>query len=118
MNQKKRLEFRPIRRDRYGEAKPRVGIEWHYHEQGTPEAGFAMRLLERISANYFSISGEDSAGRQAVSILPPKEVVARVCDTADEAFKEFRVRGWMIDVPTLAELEDQIKEEEDKAENK
>ena len=90
-----------------------------FHELAHPnaEARFAMELMARLAIHQIATDGEDSAGRQKTRILEPIEAAVRGCNIAEAAFAEFRRREWLAPVPTLAELEDQIKNRENAAEN-
>ena len=62
-------------------------------------AKFATIMLEKWAAVSAEMDGEDSAGRQKVRRMPPAEIVAYVCDVAQEAFNEFDQRGWLYPTP-------------------
>ena len=111
-------EIYPYRAESYGSDAPNAPrLMVHELERPTAEARFAMELMTRQSIHQIATDGEDTAGRQKVSILGPVGTARRACDIADAAFVEFRAREWLDPVPTLAELADQIKNRENGAEN-
>lgn len=62
-------------------------------------AEFAMQLMKTLSVVACTPDGEDAGGRQKLRLMTPGEVVARAATLADEAFEEFRRRGWILDLP-------------------
>lgn len=105
-----------VRPNSYGDDKtPRMVI--HRTELPTDEARFAMAILERWAMVQAKESGEDSAGRAKLSLMPVNETVERACNIAEGAFVTFRKRGWMLDVPSLDEMEEQIEARENRKEN-
>lgn len=72
-------------------------------EAPNPEAQFAMEMIERWGIVAAKDNGEDSSGRQKLTKLPIPELVQEACDTSQQAFEEFRKRGWMTAVPTPEE---------------
>ena len=106
----------PVRRNSYGETKlPSLVV--HRREQPTDEARFAMAILERWAMVQGQTDGEDSAGRSKLKLMPVDEAVRRACDISDGAYAAFRERGWMLDIPSLNELEEEIEARENKKEN-
>lgn len=85
--------------DRYGNSFPEVKI--HDREWPTFHARLATSLIERWGLVMAVPDGEDSTGRQRGALMPVVDVVARACDTADQAIAEFRSRGWLIDLPSI-----------------
>lgn len=63
------------------------------------EARMATAFIERWGMVAARPDGEDSAGRQKLSLLTPEELVGRACATAKLACQEFEKRGWMLHVP-------------------
>ena len=60
---------------------------------------FAMNLITVMLSN-----------RRAISDYPPSDgLVSYACDVAEKAFKEFTVREWVVDVPSLTELKGEVK---------
>ena len=105
-----------VRRNSYGETKlPSLVV--HRGELPTDEASFAMAILERWAMVQGQTDGEDSAGRARLKLMPVDEAVQRACDISESAYAAFRVRGWMLDVPSLNELEEHIEARENKKEN-
>lgn len=62
-------------------------------------ATLAIELLSRWGIISVIQDGEDSAGRQKVTIMPPIDVVDRACEIADLAISEMDKRGGFLDVP-------------------
>jgi hypothetical protein len=69
------------------------------------KARLATTLLERWGPVLAAADGEDSTGRQKIRDLSPEEIVAKACEIADLSVDEFRSRGWVIGLPSLAEVE-------------
>lgn len=105
-----------VRRNSHRETKlPSMVV--HRGEMPNDEASFAMAILERWAMVQGKPDGEDSAGRSRIRIMPIDEAVQRACDLSEGAYASFRARGWMLDVPSLNELEEQIEAQENKKEN-
>lgn len=85
----------------------------HYKTQPDPRAEFAQRLIERWGLVVSEDGGEDSQGRAKMRRSTPEEIVKAACDTAEKAIDEFEKRGWIIDIPSIEELDNTIKEAED-----
>lgn len=96
----------------------RTGYMVHCSETPMAEASFTMAILERWAMVQGKDGGEDSAGRSKIGLMPVNETVERACEIADKAFATFRERGWMLDVPSMDDLEDQLQERENKKENR
>ena len=77
------------------------------------EARLATALIERWGMVMGAVDGEDSAGRQKLALMSPEDVVARACDSAALAMKEFRNRGWILEVPTIDEARKILAERDD-----
>ena len=84
------------------------------HELKVPDlrAAFAMQCIERWAMVAGQPDGEDSAGRAKLRRLTANEVAAHACDCTEKAFAEFQNRGWLLEVPLLNALLDQIKDAE------
>lgn len=102
-------------RGQYSNSNIDVGIE--NTEMANAEAQFAMRMLERWGSVQGFDNGEDSAGRAKIGLMAVEKTVDRACNMANVAFKEFRERGWMLDVPTHEEAEVIYRKEQDEKEN-
>jgi hypothetical protein len=114
---KTNLEYRAVRNDSFTRNDlPHV----YFHNRIAPadEAKFAMAILERWAMVQGQPDGEDSAGRAKISLTPVEDAVRRACDLSQRAFEVFRERNWLVDIPSLDELEAEIKDREDRAENK
>lgn len=92
---------------RYG-GRPEVCL--HAKIQLDFRGQFACALLEKWGLVLGQTGPEDSAGRATVAPLPPKEVVARAFDTADAAYKEILARGWYVELPSFAEIQEKAVE--------
>ena len=67
-------------------------------------ARFAVSFVERWGAVAATPDGmEDSAGRQALRMMTPTELVTRACETADLLFAGLIARGWAVEVPEAEE---------------
>src|SRR4051794_1435412 len=92
-------------KERYENLK--VEILPYATEFPNPEAQFAMDMMKFALCAALP-DGEDSAGRQRLSDMPPAKIVERACDIAHFAFEKFRQRGWILNVPTLQEAEQMV----------
>jgi len=63
------------------------------------KALLAISMMERWGLVAGEPDGEDSAGRSKLNLMPVKQLVERACETADIAFKEFKERKWILDLP-------------------
>ena len=78
---------------------------------------FAMSIIERWAMVAAKPDGEDSAGRAKIALSDVGDIVNRACDIAALAFLEFEHRGWLTPCPTVAEMEEILKERENEREN-
>ncbi len=81
--------------------KPTVTVQAGEHLQF--EARLATQLIERWGMVMGKPGGEDSAGRAKIDIMPVDELVTRACDAAQQAAAAFRVRGWVLELPSFEE---------------
>lgn len=95
------IEFRV--QSRYSNDKRMVAI--HQRESATWKARLACALIERWGLVVGAPDGEDSAGRSKGRKMLPAELVAEATEVADLAIEEFRRRGWVIELPSLADIE-------------
>lgn len=103
-------------REKYTEGPARVVI--NELKTPTPEGRFMLAILERWSMVQGVDGGEDSAGRAKINLMPVDELVDRAADISIKAFKALEDNDWFMDLPTFDEMENEIKEREDKRENK
>jgi len=83
----------------------------------TREAMLAFQLVERWGMITVKPStGEDSSGLAKLDLMSPQEVVDRAFETASLAFKEMENRDWFVDIPTMEEGAEILKERENKRE--
>jgi hypothetical protein len=102
-------------RDEYGNPK----VIMHETEAPGFEARIALALAERWGLVAAEVDGEDSAGRSKLRRLTPKELASHACEAAQELVSEFAARGWMIQLPSIAEhMATQKLAEERKAEER
>lgn len=71
--------------------KPKAEVEIAERQIPNRQADFAMRLIERWGAQ--------------LPALDPYHITARAIACAEDAFVEFDRRGWLVDLPSRAELE-------------
>ena len=76
------------------------------------EGGYALNLLERWSMVSGKDTHTDDNGHQHYRLLEPEEVVQRAFNIAEIAFKELRARDLLIELPSVEEAEQMIKERE------
>lgn len=56
---------------------------------------------------------EKHGDRETMKFTPPAEVVARACQLAELAFAEFVKRGWIMPLPSVAEMQEEIKTQQE-----
>lgn len=83
----------------------RVKVEVNDTEAAEWEARLACALIERWGLVAAMPDGEDAAGRAKLRKLAPAELVMEACETAQLAVAEFRKRGWVKSLPSLADME-------------
>jgi hypothetical protein len=88
------------KRGRYGDE----GVVYHSMETLSDKARMASTFIERWGMVAGRPDGEDSAGRQRLSLLTPSELVQRACQTVDALYAEFQSRGWTVKVPGYDEM--------------
>jgi hypothetical protein len=79
--------------------RPEITI--HDTEVAQPQALIAERLMSHLAIVAAMPDGEDSSGRQKLRMMTPAEVVTRANDIADLAWKQWRQRNWLLDIPDL-----------------
>jgi hypothetical protein len=87
--------------------------EIQVHDTDAPnwEARMACILIEHWGMVAGSDGGEDSTGRSKLRLQTPQEIVDRACETAELAVSQFRARGWVATLPTLAEIEAHVEKD-------
>lgn len=92
---------------------PRLPLSIVSHPTSMPDqrAFFAMQCIERWGLVAGTPDGEDTAGRSKLRKMSAAEVVQDACEVARIAYEEFSKRGWLIAVPSLDTLADDMKEE-------
>ena len=106
-------EVRVLRPTRlYGDSPWPFSVAVHPRLIADKRAEFAMSCIERWALLAGEVNGEDSAGRSKLRRLTPQEVVTQACECADQAFKAFAERGWLLNIPSAEELADLMKEAE------
>lgn len=101
-----------LRPNRYGESSWPATIGRHTRVVCDPRAEFAMVCIEKWGMVAATSDGEDSSGRAKLRGLTPQEVVTKACDVAGLAFERFKELGWTTAVPSMQELVDTVKEQE------
>jgi len=64
----------------------------------------AAAFIERWAMVAAEQDGEDTAGRQKLRRLTPEELASHACDTVDAMYRECRIRGWILSIPSLTEI--------------
>lgn len=77
----------------------------HARKLTLPRAEFALKLVERWGMVMAEVDGEDSAGRAKLRTLTADEVVSRAVAAADAVYAEIERRGWMVDLPSYADVQ-------------
>ena len=88
--------------DKYAEGNKEV--QAYFLESPSPQAVLAFNLVERFGMIAGAPDGFDEVGRQKMRLLRPEEVVQRAFDCARLAFEAARGEGLLIDLPDLAEV--------------
>jgi hypothetical protein len=98
------------------------GLEIHNTEVATEEALFIRECIGRWGMVAGMPNGEDSAGRQQLRLATEEELVERAVKITELMFAAIRQKGYVLSVPTLAEIEAESKAywkaKEDRAEAK
>lgn len=68
------------------------------------KARIAASLLERWGPVLAATDGESSDGRQKIRALTPEEIAQKACNIAEATMAEFEHRGWLINIPDMAEI--------------
>lgn len=89
-----------------------AGVALHKPRLRIDEANFAMALVERWGIVAARPDGEDTAGRQQLRDMKPTELAKEACDIAEATFTEFHERGWFVELPNIATVEERAKEQE------
>ncbi len=92
-----KLGIQAIESKGYGKGATKVTV--HPTWQMGYMALMANSFIERWAMVAAKPDGEDSAGRQRLTLLSVPEVVERACSMAETALAEFEKRGWMLTVP-------------------
>lgn len=71
----------------------------HQTEMPHPQANLASELMRHLAIVAAMPDGVDEAGRQKLRLMTEEEVVARAGKIADLAWKDYRARGWLLDIP-------------------
>ncbi len=62
---------------------------------------FAAHLAQHFSIVAAQPDGEDTSGRQRLTLMHPADVAKRACDVAQAMWRELADRGWFLDLPDL-----------------
>ena len=77
-------------------------------------ATLAMELIGRWGMIAGMPDGEDSAGRAKLRVMTPDEVAKRAIECVAAAYATFDVMEWITAVPSIDEMNDILKDAEDK----
>ena len=90
--------------ERYGK-NYKGDVVVHQRKFPDPRAAFAQNMIQAwgIVAGRPAI-GMEPQSKDEITLMPTKEVVVRACDLAEQAFEEFKTRGWLLDVPSFEEV--------------
>ena len=81
-----------------------------------PRAKFAMQCVERWAMVAATPEGEDSAGRAMLRRLTPDELVEHAMNVSEKLCDAMSDRGWFVEIPSLEESKDFLKQVEDELE--
>lgn len=81
-------------------------LKYTQHELVTPDlrARLAMALIEKWALVAAIPDGEDSSGRAKCRLSTAQETVDRAVEMAGLAVSAFKERGWLVESPSLTEL--------------
>lgn len=85
-------------RDRYAR-----GITVHHREMLNLRANFACEIIRNISMCAILPAGEN------VRLLTPEECAKRGCEISEHAWKTFAENGWIIETPSLEDIDKHIE---------
>lgn len=102
-------EFKVVK-PRYYDEGDMPKVQLHDTEHPNFEGSLALALVEKWGMVQGTDGGEDSTGRAHITLMPPEEVVDRAVKVASLTAARLRKEGWMVNLPTIAEMEKQIKE--------
>ena len=64
-----------------------------------PQARLAQDLMHNLAIAAAVPDGEDSTGKQKMRQMTEMEVVYRATKISQIAFADFKLRGWILDLP-------------------
>lgn len=82
------------------------GITLNHVKNADSRACFAMELMRHLAIVAATTDGEDTAGRQKLRSLTPKEVVDRAVAISEAAWDAFAEKGWVVDISSLLEAQE------------
>ena len=80
------------------------GVLFHFRTRLTMRGEIATKLVEHFAIVAAQEDGEDTAGRRAIRLQTPEEVVTRACDIAGNLVDEFEKRGWVVEIPAYDDI--------------
>jgi len=101
-------EFKIVNQ-RYYDEDDMPSIKIHDTEAPNFEGNLALSLIERWGMVQGADGGEDSTGRAHITLMPPEEVVDRAIKVARLTTARLRDEGWMLNLPTIAEMENELR---------
>lgn len=105
------MDLHAYRRPAFDEGAPVLQVT---HSLSVPDnrARLAMACIEKWGLVCAESNGEDSAGRQKTRRMSAAEIATLACDCAEAAYSEFATRGWLIKSPSMDEMIDAVKDQE------
>ena len=76
-------------------------------------AKVCMSLIDRWGLIAGKLDGEDSTGRAQYGLQTVDELVDRAIQTVDKAFAAFQEKDWLINAPTMEEMNTMFKEDDE-----
>lgn len=73
-----------------------------------PRAKLADEILLRLALNPMTPSGVTTTGHQQFRRMSPDELVADAVRMAEDAWTQYREKGWILDLPVPKLSEDEI----------
>jgi len=76
----------------------------HERHKLMPQAVLAVELVKSLMIGAIP-DGETSSGESAHRLLTPVEIVTKAVATAELVYAEVEAKGWVLEVPSLTELD-------------
>ena len=94
-------------------SRPKVmpALQTHNRQMLKSEGEFARAMIQ--TGMIAGIVEKKGKGGETMRLLTPAEVVERACTLSALAYAEFRKRGWIVSLPSLAEMRQELADKEE-----